>query len=233
MRSKLYEAESECEKLKSKQRVMLNKLASPRDSGGGGANNSGVFVTELAGGSGDLSELLSKAKKEIKLEKTKKAVATRRAPKQRNGDNEDDEEPQGEEEEEEQQQQQHDVEDEDDVEDDDEDDDEDEDDEEEQDDIEAANLSYTELAQLTQDISTKQRLIEELENSQLRLESLKQKYEEKLAQLTTKIRCTEEERDAVLGKSTSANNKSLEYENKIVALQRELKKVRDRRLDLI
>jgi len=55
-----------------------------------------------------------------------------------------------------------------------------------------------ELAELTSDIDMKQRLIEELENSQRRLEWMKQHYEEKLSQLQTRIKATQEERDKVL-----------------------------------
>lgn len=55
-----------------------------------------------------------------------------------------------------------------------------------------------ELADLTSEIDIKQRLIEELELSQRRLNSMKQHYEEKLAQLQTRIRATQEERDKVL-----------------------------------
>lgn len=58
---------------------------------------------------------------------------------------------------------------------------------------------YTEdLAKLTCEISIKQKLIEELELSQQRLQMLRQNYEEKLIQLQMKIRETEIERDKVL-----------------------------------
>lgn len=44
----------------------------------------------------------------------------------------------------------------------------------------------------------KQKLIEELELSQRRLANLRQHYEDKLQQLQTKIKLTQDERDTVL-----------------------------------
>lgn len=54
------------------------------------------------------------------------------------------------------------------------------------------------LADLTCEISIKQKLIEELELSQKRLHTLRIHYEEKLLSLESKIRETELERDRVL-----------------------------------
>lgn len=54
------------------------------------------------------------------------------------------------------------------------------------------------LAQLTHDISMKQKLIEALEQSQQRLRMMKKHYEEKLWELEQKIRETENERDKIL-----------------------------------
>jgi len=54
------------------------------------------------------------------------------------------------------------------------------------------------LADLTCEISIKQKLIEELELSQKRLHTLKVHYEEKLVALENKIRETQLERDHVL-----------------------------------
>lgn len=62
----------------------------------------------------------------------------------------------------------------------------------------ASTQIKVELAELTSEIDIKQRLIEELELSQRRLNAMKQHYEEKLAQLQTRIRATQEERDKVL-----------------------------------
>ena len=57
---------------------------------------------------------------------------------------------------------------------------------------------HEDLAELTCEISIKQRLIEELETTQRRLHSMKVQYDEKITQLTTKIRETETERDKIL-----------------------------------
>lgn len=54
------------------------------------------------------------------------------------------------------------------------------------------------LADLTCEIEIKQKLIDELENSQRRLLTLKNRYEEKLILLQNKIRDTQLERDRVL-----------------------------------
>ena len=54
------------------------------------------------------------------------------------------------------------------------------------------------LADLTCEIEIKQKLIDELENSQRRLLQLKLQYEEKLVLLQNKIRDTQLERDRVL-----------------------------------
>ncbi len=54
------------------------------------------------------------------------------------------------------------------------------------------------LANITCEIAIKQRLIDELENSQRRLHTLKQQYEQKLMMLHSKIRDTQLERDRVL-----------------------------------
>lgn len=55
-----------------------------------------------------------------------------------------------------------------------------------------------ELENLTTDIDMKQKLIQELELSQHRLNTMRQHYEEKLLQLQTRIRDTQDERDKVL-----------------------------------
>lgn len=54
------------------------------------------------------------------------------------------------------------------------------------------------LANITCEIAIKQKLIDELENSQRRLHTLKQQYEQKLMMLQNKIRDTQLERDKVL-----------------------------------
>ena len=53
------------------------------------------------------------------------------------------------------------------------------------------------IADLTTEITIKQKLIEELEHSHHRLSAMKQQYEEKMSLLQNKIKETEEERDKV------------------------------------
>lgn len=53
------------------------------------------------------------------------------------------------------------------------------------------------LADLSTEISIKEKLIDELETSQKKLQSLKTQYEEKLSLLHNKIKETETERDQV------------------------------------
>lgn len=91
-----------------------------------------------------------------------------------------------------------------------------------------------ELISLTNDIDMKQKLIDELELSQRRMQTMKQHYEEKLLQLQTKIKSTQEERDKVLNsysaqpdQNGSVNVKKIkeEYSKKITDMQKELKKL--------
>lgn len=63
---------------------------------------------------------------------------------------------------------------------------------------EEAGKYSEDLAELTSEISVKQRLIEALENTNKRLNLMKQQYEEKLLQLQARINATEKERDTVL-----------------------------------
>merc|ERR1739840_24842 len=84
-----------------------------------------------------------------------------------------------------------------------------------------------ELADITSEISIKQKLIEGLEQRQRRLETMKTQYEDKLNLLMNKIRTTQDERDKVLSNmKTGKNNdndrsKSIkaEYEKKITTMQ--------------
>lgn len=68
--------------------------------------------------------------------------------------------------------------------------------------LDAASCSaedvQADLANITCEIAIKQKLIDELENSQRRLHTLKQQYEQKLMMLQNKIRDTQLERDKVL-----------------------------------
>eukprot|EP00095_Tigriopus_kingsejongensis_P007989 maker-scaffold269_size230758-snap-gene-0.23 protein:Tk07989 transcript:maker-scaffold269_size230758-snap-gene-0.23-mRNA-1 annotation:"kinesin-like protein kif21a-like" len=91
-----------------------------------------------------------------------------------------------------------------------------------------------ELVELTSEISLKQKLIEELETSQKRLQAMKYQYESKLQALQNKICTTEEERDKVLKNMGNAKNVvapeklskiKQEYQDKLVKLQSEVKKL--------
>ncbi|KAK0161534.1 hypothetical protein PV327_009993 [Microctonus hyperodae] len=88
-----------------------------------------------------------------------------------------------------------------------------------------------ELEALTSDIDVKQRLIQELELSQRRLQTMKQHYEDKLTQLQARIRDTQEERDKVLSSLQQQSSpptekvKKLrdEYEKKLSSMQKEVR----------
>nr|XP_058952852.1 kinesin-like protein KIF21A [Pocillopora verrucosa] len=89
------------------------------------------------------------------------------------------------------------------------------------------------LADLSTEISIKEKLIDELETSQKKIHTLKTQYEEKLSLLHNKIKETETERDQVLQSVKNQDSKSGEkvrqirdeYEKKISRLQGELKKM--------
>ncbi|TRZ02979.1 hypothetical protein DNTS_004984 [Danionella cerebrum] len=89
------------------------------------------------------------------------------------------------------------------------------------------------LADLTCEIEIKQRLIDELENSQRRLLTLKNQYEEKLILLQNKIRDTQLERDRVLHNLMSMENYTeekasrirIEYEKRLKEMNRDLMKL--------
>ncbi|KAM9409662.1 kinesin-like protein KIF21B [Pholidichthys leucotaenia] len=97
---------------------------------------------------------------------------------------------------------------------------------------EKANFQ-ADLADLTCEIEIKQKLIDELENSQRRLMMLKLQYEEKLIQLQNKIRDTQLERDRVLQNLMSmenyteekANRIKQEYEKRLKEMNRDLLKL--------
>ncbi|XP_030275330.1 kinesin-like protein KIF21B isoform X5 [Sparus aurata] len=96
----------------------------------------------------------------------------------------------------------------------------------------AANFQ-ADLADLTCEIEIKQKLIDELENSQRRLLMLKLQYEEKLILLQNKIRDTQLERDRVLQNLMSmenyteekANRIKQEYEKRLKEMNRDLLKL--------
>uniref|UniRef100_A0A4W5RFL0 Kinesin family member 21A n=1 Tax=Hucho hucho TaxID=62062 RepID=A0A4W5RFL0_9TELE len=89
------------------------------------------------------------------------------------------------------------------------------------------------LANITCEIAIKQKLIDELENSQRRLHTLKQQYEQKLMMLQSKIRDTQLERDKVLHNMGSvetcteekAKKIKLEYEKKLSSMNKEMRKL--------
>ncbi|XP_053506298.1 kinesin-like protein KIF21A isoform X1 [Ictalurus furcatus] len=89
------------------------------------------------------------------------------------------------------------------------------------------------LANITCEIAIKQKLIDELENSQRRLHTLKQQYEQKLTMLQNKIRDTQLERDRVLhgmgsvesGTEEKAKKIKAEYERKLSSMNKELQKL--------
>ncbi|XP_027007617.2 kinesin-like protein KIF21A isoform X3 [Tachysurus fulvidraco] len=89
------------------------------------------------------------------------------------------------------------------------------------------------LANITCEIAIKQKLIDELENSQRRLHTLKQQYEQKLMMLQNKIRDTQLERDRVLqnmgsvesGTEEKAKKIKVEYERKLSSMNKELQKL--------
>uniref|UniRef100_A0ABI7YGU9 Kinesin motor domain-containing protein n=1 Tax=Felis catus TaxID=9685 RepID=A0ABI7YGU9_FELCA len=123
---------------------------------------------------------------------------------------------------------------------------EEEEEEEEEDDIEGGESSdesdsesdekanyQADLANITCEIAIKQKLIDELENSQKRLQTLKKQYEEKLMMLQHKIRDTQLERDQVLQNLGSVESYSeekakkvrSEYEKKLQAMNKELQRL--------
>ncbi|XP_054974007.1 kinesin-like protein KIF21A isoform X1 [Sorex araneus] len=123
---------------------------------------------------------------------------------------------------------------------------EDEDEEDEEEDVEVVDSSddsdsdsddkadyQADLANITCEIAIKQKLIDELENSQKRLQTLKKQYEEKLVMLQHKIRDTQLERDQVLQNLGSVESYSeekakkvkSEYEKKLQAMNKELQRL--------
>ncbi|XP_033889009.1 kinesin-like protein KIF21A isoform X4 [Acipenser ruthenus] len=97
---------------------------------------------------------------------------------------------------------------------------------------EKANFQ-ADLANITCEIAIKQKLIDELENSQRRLHTLKQQYEQKLMLLQSKILDTQLERDRVLQNMGSmetyseekANKIKVEYEKKLSSMNKEMQKL--------
>ncbi|XP_052453795.1 kinesin-like protein KIF21A isoform X2 [Carassius gibelio] len=100
-------------------------------------------------------------------------------------------------------------------------------------DLEEKEDFQADLANITCEIAIKQKLIDELENSQRRLHTLKQQYEQKLMMLQSKIRDTQLERDRVLHNMGSVESCSedktkrikAEYEKKLSVMNKELQKL--------
>ncbi|XP_055899663.1 kinesin-like protein KIF21A isoform X3 [Biomphalaria glabrata] len=100
-------------------------------------------------------------------------------------------------------------------------------------DISELDNVHEDLAKLTCDITIKKKLIDELEQTQKKMNSLKVHYESKVQQLTLKIKETEMERDKVLANIDKVSQPSaetskkvkLEYEKKLNQLQEELRKM--------
>uniref|UniRef100_A0A3B4UGC7 Kinesin family member 21A n=1 Tax=Seriola dumerili TaxID=41447 RepID=A0A3B4UGC7_SERDU len=106
-------------------------------------------------------------------------------------------------------------------------------DESDSEELEEKENVQADLANITCEIAIKQKLIDELENSQRRLHTLKQQYEQKLMMLQNKIRDTQLERDKVLhnmgtvesGTEEKAKKIKVEYERKLSSMNKELQKL--------
>uniref|UniRef100_A0A8D3CC95 Kinesin family member 21A n=1 Tax=Scophthalmus maximus TaxID=52904 RepID=A0A8D3CC95_SCOMX len=106
-------------------------------------------------------------------------------------------------------------------------------DESDSEELEEKENVQADLANITCEIAIKQKLIDELENSQRRLHTLKQQYEQKLMMLQNKIRDTQLERDKVLhnmgsvesGTEEKAKRVKAEYEKKLSSMNKELQKL--------
>nr|XP_020457048.1 kinesin-like protein KIF21A isoform X2 [Monopterus albus] len=106
-------------------------------------------------------------------------------------------------------------------------------DESDSEELEETENVQADLANITCEIAIKQKLIDELENSQRRLHTLKQQYEQKLMMLQNKIRDTQLERDKVLhnmgsvesGTEEKAKKIKTEYEKKLSSMNKELQKL--------
>ncbi|XP_036360746.1 kinesin-like protein KIF21A isoform X4 [Octopus sinensis] len=91
------------------------------------------------------------------------------------------------------------------------------------------------LAELTCEMTLKERLIEALEKNQNKLNAMKTHYEQKVQQLQLKIRETEVERDKIISniekvesdKKDKVKNVNEKYQQKLNNLQQELKKLQE------
>ncbi|XP_070611430.1 kinesin-like protein KIF21A isoform X5 [Erythrolamprus reginae] len=224
LRAKLLESEAVNENL----RRNLSR-ASSRSTFFGGTS---AFSASMLPSDKETIEILDMAKKDLEKLKKKERKKKKSTVKEENTDNEQEKKDERE---------NNDIEAEDghehsDNEDDEEEDDEDEDlevvessDESDSDSDEKVNYQ-ADLANITCEIAIKQKLIDELENSQRRLQTLKRQYEEKLMMLQHKIRDTQLERDQVLQNLGSVETCSeekakkikSEYEKKLQSMNKEL-----------
>lgn len=107
-------------------------------------------------------------------------------------------------------------------------------DSEEREQQEAEAAAARALLEITDEITIKEKLIIELEKNQCKLMNMRKHYEEKLSQLTEKIRDIEKERDDVLSKlnhsthpTEESKKRSKEYQAQISSLHVEMKKMSD------
>lgn len=171
LRTKLYETEQECQKLRSKQRQLNTSLSSPRRQ---------IFQDVVIP---DTTDVLEDARMEVENDKRKLEQLSRGDQEDESGSSDSD--------------------------------------------MEDEKEKMEEIAQLSSDISVKERLIEELERSQKHMENMKRHYEEKLDCLFAKVKATEQERDKVLGSLSSGKRSAqvnADYEKKLSSMQAEIKK---------
>lgn len=115
-------------------------------------------------------------------------------------------------------------------------------DEDEDDDADTASTTQTqlELYNLTSEITTKERLIAELERSQKKLAHLQKQYEDKLIQLQQQIQEVQKDRDQALSKLSQSSGSAAEnkkkkvqedYQVKLNALEDQVKKYQAAKLE--
>ncbi|XP_070803889.1 kinesin-like protein KIF21A isoform X3 [Pituophis catenifer annectens] len=232
LRAKLFESEAVNENL----RRNLSR-ASTRSTYFGGAS---AFSASMLPSDKETIEILDMAKKDLEKLKKKERKKKKSAVKEENTDNEQEKKDEkGISERETNDLEAEDGHEHSDNEDDEEEDDEDEDlevvessDESDSDSDEKVNYQ-ADLANITCEIAIKQKLIDELENSQRRLQTLKRQYEEKLMMLQHKIRDTQLERDQVLQNLGSVETCSeekakkikSEYEKKLQSMNKQLQRL--------
>uniref|UniRef100_A0A8D3BWE3 Kinesin family member 21A n=1 Tax=Scophthalmus maximus TaxID=52904 RepID=A0A8D3BWE3_SCOMX len=210
LRAKLLESEAVNENL----RKNLSRASNRQTFFGG----SGSFPSSLLAPEKETSDIIELAKKDLeKLKKREKKKKKRYRDGIRRGSFEASDHEDGEEEEEEEEEEM-DV--------------EESSDESDSESDEKENYQ-ADLANITCEIAIKQKLIDELENSQRRLHTLKQQYEQKLMMLQCKIKDTQLERDRVLqnmsktmvGTEDKSRKIKAEYEKKLSVMNKELQKL--------